>query len=276
MEDKKSSITHSNGIDCFTIRDLRETFGYGVDTLRYFEKKGLLHPTRGENRYRYYTNDDYWTLNLTRNLRNAGLSVEQIGEYLQHRTLDSTVETLQGALESLERSIRHLQFSAESIREQLRMISELNDALTDIVTVIRYPERKVMLIRENFSTPERFNALKYQLLQKKAQGKYFSLIGVDCVGSVTSSERVMEGDYSVDGAFMFDPDGDDSFPAGNYLSVFYRGGPQNEKYIRMLIDYAARNSIEIEGPFLRIIRSDVLVTLDRSEWAAEVQVRIKD
>ena len=276
MEDKNSEVTCSTERDRFSIRDLRETYGYGVDTLRYFEKKGLLHPTRGENRYRYYTNDDYWTLNLTRNLRNAGLSVEQIGEYLQNRTLDSTMHTLQGALESLERNIRHLQFSAECIRNQLKTIATLNDALTDIVTVIRYPERRAILIRENFSTPERFTALKYKLLQKKAQGKYFSLIGVDCVGSVTSTARVMEGDYSVDGAFMFDPDGEDSFPAGNYLSVFYRGGPQNEKYLRMLIDYAARNDIEVQGPFLRIIRSDVLVTLDQSEWAAEVQVKIKD
>ena len=277
MLDQKVTTEPAAAKDHFTIGELQKIYGYGVDSLRYFERKGLLHPKRGENRYRYYSNDDYWMLNLTRNLRNAGLSVEQISTYLENRTLDSTMGILQSALEALEHNIEQLQNSAECIRKQIRTIAAINEALTDIVTVIRFPDRPIRVITGSYSTAEQFIALKYELLKEKAQGQYFSLIGDDLVGSLTSSQRIREEDYkTVDGVFMFDSDGTETLPAGNYLSIFYRGGPQNEVYIKKINDYARINGFEIEGPYLRLIRADNLATRDREEWAAELQVRIRE
>ena len=38
----------------YRIHELSGLFGLCPDTLRYYEEKGLLHPARGENRYRMY------------------------------------------------------------------------------------------------------------------------------------------------------------------------------------------------------------------------------
>ena len=38
----------------YQIHELAKLFDLCPDTLRYYEEKGLLHPVRGENRYRLY------------------------------------------------------------------------------------------------------------------------------------------------------------------------------------------------------------------------------
>ena len=53
----------------YPIHELAKLFDLCPDTLRYYEEKGLLHPTRGENRYRRYGIQDICTLNIIRALR---------------------------------------------------------------------------------------------------------------------------------------------------------------------------------------------------------------
>ena len=48
----------------YQIHELAKLFNLCPDTLRYYEEKGLLHPVRGENRYRMYGIQDVCTLNI--------------------------------------------------------------------------------------------------------------------------------------------------------------------------------------------------------------------
>ena len=45
----------------YQIHELAKLFDLCPDTLRYYEEKGLLHPVRGENRYRMYGIQDVCT-----------------------------------------------------------------------------------------------------------------------------------------------------------------------------------------------------------------------
>lgn len=42
----------------YQITEVARLYGLNPDTLRYYEEQGLLHPVRGENRYRMYGIDD--------------------------------------------------------------------------------------------------------------------------------------------------------------------------------------------------------------------------
>ncbi|EAK8930576.1 MerR family transcriptional regulator [Listeria monocytogenes] len=64
------------------IKQAADMFGLTVDTLRYYERVGVIPPVhRNESGYRdYKTNDLNWVY-LVKNLRNAGLSVESLIEF---------------------------------------------------------------------------------------------------------------------------------------------------------------------------------------------------
>ena len=68
----------------FKINEISKLYNIGPDSLRYYEKLGLLAPKRGKNNYRLYTLDDLWRLNIIRDLRRLGFPMEKIREYLLH------------------------------------------------------------------------------------------------------------------------------------------------------------------------------------------------
>ena len=64
------------------IKKAAEMFDLSVDTLRYYERVGVIPPIhRNRSGYRDYTTNDLNWIYLAKSLRNAGLSVESLIEF---------------------------------------------------------------------------------------------------------------------------------------------------------------------------------------------------
>ncbi|EAG6866033.1 MerR family transcriptional regulator [Listeria monocytogenes] len=64
------------------IKQAADLFGLTLDTLRYYERVGVIPPVhRNESGYRDYKTSDLNWVYLVKNLRNAGLSVESLIEF---------------------------------------------------------------------------------------------------------------------------------------------------------------------------------------------------
>ena len=64
------------------IKKAAEMFDLSVDTLRYYERVGVIPPIhRNSSGYRDYTTNDLNWIYLAKSLRNAGLSVESLIEF---------------------------------------------------------------------------------------------------------------------------------------------------------------------------------------------------
>ena len=67
----------------YKIGEISKLYGIGTDSLRYYEELGILHPRRDSNGYRMYSISDIRTLNILRELRSIGFSMQEIKEHLQ-------------------------------------------------------------------------------------------------------------------------------------------------------------------------------------------------
>ncbi len=81
--------------ETFTIKEMAEQTGVSLHTLRYYEREGLLPSvSRLENGYRLYTMDDVGWVNFVKCLRDTGMSISQIRQYVElmqegeHTSLD--------------------------------------------------------------------------------------------------------------------------------------------------------------------------------------------
>ncbi|EBF5129859.1 MerR family transcriptional regulator [Listeria monocytogenes] len=73
------------------IKQAADMFGLTVDTLRYYERVGVIPPVhRNESGYRDYKTSDLNWVYLVKNLRNAGLSVESLIEFATFAQLRET------------------------------------------------------------------------------------------------------------------------------------------------------------------------------------------
>lgn len=63
------------------IKDVTEQTGLSPDTLRYYEKEGLISkPTRSANGYRHYDERTVLQLNMIQRAKNLGFSLKEIQE----------------------------------------------------------------------------------------------------------------------------------------------------------------------------------------------------
>ncbi len=66
-----------------TISEVAKAYGLSADTLRYYEKQGLIPPvTRLESGLRNYTESDLKWVEFIRCMRSAGVSIEALTEYV--------------------------------------------------------------------------------------------------------------------------------------------------------------------------------------------------
>ena len=84
----------------YYIKEISDMYNIGIDSLRYYEKIGLLHPKRGDNGYRLYTLSDIYKLNLISDLKSLDLSMKQIKVYLDEQDavpLDEVINSIENA-----------------------------------------------------------------------------------------------------------------------------------------------------------------------------------
>ena len=67
------------------IGELAKRAGVSVDTLRFWEKEGLISAERGTNGYRYYGDDSLITLQFILSMKSLGFSLGAIAELLAVR-----------------------------------------------------------------------------------------------------------------------------------------------------------------------------------------------
>ena len=93
----------------FYIGELSELFNISVDSIRYYEKMGLITPLRNQtNGYREYTLNDVQTLTLIREMLTLGFHVDQIKEFVLNRTVDTTIKLLEEEISTINEAILSL------------------------------------------------------------------------------------------------------------------------------------------------------------------------
>ncbi|MFS7424149.1 MerR family transcriptional regulator [Carnobacterium maltaromaticum] len=78
-------------------KEVSELFNLSIDTLRYYEKAGVIPPvTRSENGYRDYQIRDLNWIYLAKTLRKAGMSIDSLQEFARLAQLhDATNENVE-------------------------------------------------------------------------------------------------------------------------------------------------------------------------------------
>lgn len=85
----------NSGKELFTIGEFKTLCMTTRETLYHYEKMGLLCPTVDEtNGYRYYTPFDYYTFMYIIHLTRLGFSLNEVHQFLDHRTMQSYIDAI--------------------------------------------------------------------------------------------------------------------------------------------------------------------------------------
>lgn len=132
------------------------------DTLFHYDAIGLLKPVRtAANGYRYYSLNQIYMFDLITTLKEVGLSLEEIKNYMDERDTDVFVELLKEQDKLLKHKIDVLTRRRRLLRNTLRMISEACDVPEDKITIEDLPEEYFIISdrAKNGSEKEQFAAI---------------------------------------------------------------------------------------------------------------------
>ena len=79
----------------FRSGEMAKMTGLSRDTLRFYEKKGVIRAKRRENGYRYYSESDLYKLATICFHRKMNDALASIGEILSHSSLESQMEHIE-------------------------------------------------------------------------------------------------------------------------------------------------------------------------------------
>lgn len=257
----------------YRIGEISQLYNIGPDSLRYYEKLGILKPHRGENDYRMYHIHDLWRLNVIRDLRELGFSMERIREYLDNRSLSNTETMLQEELIIIRERMKSLETLQSNIEDRLEIIRDAIRQPIGVVEEKTLPTRRCHTIHAGYSQDEEMDMLIKQLLNKNKDKLY--IIGNNRIGSVIPVDSAAAGNYrNYTDVFIIDKSGEDVIEPGNYLSVSYRGDcAQNADYIPKLLAYAREHGYSLQGPFLELLWTDIHQASEEKEHITELQIR---
>lgn len=255
----------------YTIGELAKLYGLGVDSIRYYEEKGLLSPIRGTNGYRYYNLESIWRMSTISDLRGLGFSVEQIGKYFENHNTAAADSLLTRELGVIDEKIAALEKLRATVLRQRNTLRSAKKCKPGIVSIIDIEPRKAIEIQQNYSADEEMDVLMERLISTNGNDLY--IIGNNQIASVMADEG---SEFVYRAAWLFDENGDVDIPGGRYLSVYYSGKAVAPQQAQLLKDYAEANGIRVAKPFIDIIWIDIHSSSDPAEHIYEMQVRIED
>jgi DNA-binding transcriptional MerR regulator len=111
-------------VQTYTPAEAAQLSGFTIDTLRYYEREGIISPiARTTGGRRRYTDDDLGRLGFLRCLRDTGMPIARLRDYaelaLDEATLPERITLLEEHEAAVRASIDELRVQQDRLREKI-------------------------------------------------------------------------------------------------------------------------------------------------------------
>lgn len=248
--------------------------GISRQTLLYYDKIGLLKPKEIDeiNNYRYYTLDQFETLDVILSLKSLGMTLKEIKHYLSKASLRDRMEQLKnqdllirGKIEQLERTGRRLTSFLTALKQGME--------ITPFEIGIKFLKKRYILI-EPVQLP--FGWYDLEMAMKK-------LIARSREEDFVMSGYMVYADNDGDGQEIFrkvaleiDHEAPDCIVEGEY-GYLYHQGPYEElvRSRSLLLEYIERSKYQVSGEIIEKVLLDTFAVSSEAEYLVEIQVPVQ-
>lgn len=263
----------------YKINEISKLYGIGPDSLRYYERLGILTPKRDTNKYRLYSLKDIYKLNLIRDLRKLDFSMAQIKEYLDNQTVEHTLDILYRESEFLKKQLAELREKEQMIKERIDTLTAAQSITPGQIQVKTFPARCYVQETAYITQDEEMDFLITKLLSKHE--KKVHNFGDQTIGGLLSEKDLLAGTPNRYTAVFFILDKmhmacDGVFPEGSYLSCYYRGKyEQNADCLKRMVKYMNEHQMTALGTAFELFEVDNRDTTKEDEFLTEIQIPVR-
>ena len=134
-----------------SIKQTTEEVGLSADTLRYYEKKGIITSKRHENGYRYYDERDIAILKSVAVMKYARFTLAEIKSMRELYDHEPTEECNETCKRILNAKIAELNQAIDSYQKIVTLMGELMPLMDDIETFLDNEQRIDAFVEQIFN-----------------------------------------------------------------------------------------------------------------------------
>ncbi len=262
----------------YKIGELAKLFKISTDTLRFYEKEGLLIPKRESNGYRMYSIFDIWKLNVISTMKSLGVELKDIKVFLNDRSVQKEKEILELELDYLEDKIKHLEYQKIELTNRLNLLNDAtNNTTYNEVQIEVLQNRKIIYLDYEFTNDNEIDLAFSSLSQRFDDIIYF--FNRD-FGMILPLEKVLIGKYNeYRRGFLIVDDNmekyDTTIDAGKCLIFRHRGPYENiDIAYSKILAFAKSNNLELSSEVIERYLIDRNQTSRPDEYLTEIQIAV--
>lgn len=244
--------------------------------LFYYDEIDLFKPEfTDRNGYRYYAYHQYYLWIVIVFLKDTGMSLGDIKDYLYNRSAEALTATLKEQSILIQEQIRTLELQQNFI----------NQTLSNVQNAYRYPKDTCLIQYQNeeyflVSTP-RVKSNTEDFLQAYTEFvDQYNLTFINYIGTLTKTQDVLnhtKDPHSALYVILLNSNHLEAKPkyAGNYLMYYHHGSFETlEIGYDRIVDYAKKNNLHLDDfIFENLLVNDITVSNDE-DFVIELSVRI--
>ena len=267
----------------FTIGEMAKMHNIAESTLRYYDEKGIFHPSivDPQTNYRYYTIDQFSLLDTIKFLRQLNIPLKEIKKYIDERNPAYALNLLEKQQEMMLKKQREIEYALAKMEHRIHLIKKATKAKAEQMVIKEIPQRKITAIAVAPNTTDDMFEYYIHSLQKNMRQMDDSLFSGD-IGVTVAKKGLMQNEFQAYSSVFilldympFQVQSSDEIKEGLY-ACSYHHGPYEETgaTYKELLAYIDQEGYEVSGDAIEIGLIDWSVTENPEEQVTEIQIPI--
>ncbi|WP_433771826.1 MerR family transcriptional regulator [Bacillus wiedmannii] len=267
----------------FTIGEMAKMHNIAESTLRYYDEKGIFHPSivDPQTNYRYYTIDQFSLLDMIKFLRQLNIPLKEIKKYIDERNPAYALNLLEKQQEMMLKKQREIEYALAKMEHRIHLIKKATKSKTDRIVMKKIPKRKITAIAVAPNTTDDMFEYYIHSLQKNMKQIDDSVFSGD-IGVTISKNALMQNEFQAYSSVFilldympYQVHSSDEIKAGIYACAYHHG-PYEETEItyQELFKHIDKEGYEVNGDSIEIGLIDWSVTENPDEQVTEIQIPV--
>lgn len=243
----------------FSIGEMSKLHNISIQTLRYYDRIGLLKPKviNERSKYRYYSIEQFLQVDVIKYCKSIGLSLEETKKLMENNYsiegMFKLITTQQVAVEKKLEEMRQIKYHLDYLKSQLSSVIKCEKGK---VFVKHNKERRYAsynCISKNIEELE-MNYRKVILdIEENRERLNYNLASIVTYNSEKNSTEYKNIMLDVTEESFKHKENVIVFPEGYYVTVYFEGKNfENVEYYKKILDYVHKNNVKVTGDFNEI------------------------